>query len=62
MLLALIIFVQQYLEENLGAVKVKLTSEELLEVRVVAEKANAAQGARYPDILMPALLADTPPL
>lgn len=52
----------KYLEENLGAVKVKLTSEELLEVRVVAEKANAAQGARYPDILMPALLADTPPL
>ncbi|KAF7790306.1 hypothetical protein EIP86_001260 [Pleurotus ostreatoroseus] len=52
----------KYLEENLAAIDVQLTPEELLEVRVVAEKANAAQGARYPDILMPVLLADTPPL
>lgn len=52
----------KYLEENLGALKVKLTPEELKEVREVAEKADAAQGLRYPEDGWKTLFADTLPL
>jgi aryl-alcohol dehydrogenase-like predicted oxidoreductase len=52
----------KYLEENLGALKVQLTPEELKEVREVAERADAAQGTRYPADFWHTLFADTPPL
>ncbi|PSR87078.1 hypothetical protein PHLCEN_2v5248 [Hermanssonia centrifuga] len=52
----------QYLEENLGAVNVKLSAEELEEVRKVAERADAAQGLRYPESFMAVQFADTPAL
>ena len=53
----------QYLEENLDAVNVNLTPEELQEVRQVAEKADAAQGGRYDtDQMVAVLFGDTPPL
>ncbi|KZT68421.1 Aldo/keto reductase [Daedalea quercina L-15889] len=50
------------LHENLGAVRVKLTPEEVAEVRQIAENANATQGMRYPPLLNTLLFADTPPL
>ena len=52
----------QYLDENLGALKVKLTPEELQEVRAISEKANAAQGDRYPPDFMQVQFGDTPSL
>ena len=52
----------QYLDENLGAANLKLTPEELVEVRAVAEKADAAHGPRYPTGYDHLTLADTPPL
>lgn len=52
---------QQYLKENVAAVKVRLTKEELQEVRAIAEKANATQGERYPPG-MQLQFVDTPPL
>ena len=52
----------QYLEENLGALNVKLSEEELREVREVSEKADAAQGFRYPQSFFETHFGDTPPL
>ncbi|KZT18982.1 Aldo/keto reductase [Neolentinus lepideus HHB14362 ss-1] len=52
----------KYLKENLGAASVKLSKDEVSEVRAVAENADAAQGLRYPPILAAALFVDTPPL
>ncbi|TFK47822.1 Aldo/keto reductase [Heliocybe sulcata] len=52
----------KYLKENLGAASVKLTKEEVAEVRVIAEKADAAQGFRYPPSMVDHLFTDTPPL
>ncbi|KDQ50793.1 hypothetical protein JAAARDRAFT_164409 [Jaapia argillacea MUCL 33604] len=49
----------KYLEENLGALKVKLTPEEIHEVRDIAQKADAAQGDRYPAAMMQYIFADT---
>lgn len=50
----------QYLEENLGALKLKLTPEELAEVREIAKKADATNGPRYPAGLAETLFAETP--
>ncbi|KAI0072150.1 Aldo/keto reductase [Panus rudis PR-1116 ss-1] len=50
------------LKENLGALDVKLTPEEVQEIRDIANKAGAAQGDRYPPALMQVLYADTPAL
>ncbi|EIN05498.1 Aldo/keto reductase [Punctularia strigosozonata HHB-11173 SS5] len=50
----------KYLKENLGAVDVKLTPEEVKEVKEIAHKADATQGDRYPPFMMKALFADTP--
>ncbi|EPQ53765.1 Aldo/keto reductase [Gloeophyllum trabeum ATCC 11539] len=50
------------LKENLGAVSVKLTQQEVEEIRALAEKSNSAQGARYPPDLVETLFSDTPPL
>ncbi|GJE93677.1 aldo/keto reductase [Phanerochaete sordida] len=51
------------LHENLAALNLKLTSEEVADIRHVAEEADATlQGGRYPPFLMALLDADTPPL
>ena len=50
----------QRLEENLGAVKVPLSPEDLKEVRAEAERADAQQGDRYPAGMTEMLFADTP--
>jgi len=50
----------KYVKENLGAVKIKLSSEELTEVRDIINKADAVDGDRYPS--MANILADSPPL
>ncbi|KZT18988.1 Aldo/keto reductase [Neolentinus lepideus HHB14362 ss-1] len=52
----------KYLKENLGAASVKLSQDEVSEVCAIAEKADAAQGLRYPASLAAALFVDTPPL
>ncbi|KAI0792040.1 NADP-dependent oxidoreductase domain-containing protein [Abortiporus biennis] len=52
----------KYLDENLGALKLKLTAEELQEVRDVAEKSNSAQGLRQPPAFMEVQFGNTPPL
>ncbi|OCL03604.1 aldo-keto reductase, putative [Glonium stellatum] len=49
------------LEENLGALKVKLTSEEEKKIRKACEEAEV-HGGRYPEAMAAALFADTPPL
>lgn len=51
----------KYLEENLGAVDVKLTKEENTEIRKAVENAEV-HGGRYPEALSAALFADTPAL
>jgi len=50
------------LKENLGAVNVTLTPEELEEVRKVADSADHVNGARYPPMLADVLFGDTPAL
>jgi len=52
----------KYLKENLGALNVKLTPAEVAEVREIANRADAAQGDRYPPGMQELLFADTPPL
>ena len=51
----------KYLEENLGALEVKLTGEEEQEIRKVVDGAEV-HGTRYPEGLMSRLFADTPEL
>ncbi|PSS27093.1 hypothetical protein M430DRAFT_94091 [Amorphotheca resinae ATCC 22711] len=51
----------KYLEENLGALDVKLTSEEEKEIRQLVEAAEV-HGGRYADTMVSHLFADTPPL
>ncbi|KAF9643047.1 Aldo/keto reductase, partial [Thelephora ganbajun] len=48
------------LKENVEAGKVKLSPEDVQAVREVADKANAAQGDRYPEAYVNSLFADTP--
>lgn len=50
----------QNFKENMEAGKIKLSPEDIQAVREVADKANAAQGNRYPEGYMKALFADTP--
>ena len=50
----------QNLKENIDAGKIDLSPEDVQAVRQVADKANAAQGDRYPEVYMKALFADTP--
>lgn len=50
----------QNLKENMAAGKIRLSPEDVLAVREVADKANAAQGDRYPEIYLNLLFADTP--
>jgi len=51
----------KYLEENLKALKVELSGEEVEEIRRDVEKCRIV-GARYPESFMDACFADTPPL
>jgi len=51
--------VTQYLLENFGALNIKLSPEEVAEIREIANRADATQGDRYPDYMMGALFADT---
>ncbi|EIM91148.1 Aldo/keto reductase [Stereum hirsutum FP-91666 SS1] len=53
----------KYLEENLDAVKIKLSKEDVEEVTRVAKASDASQGGlRYPPGMAETLFADTPPL
>ncbi|KDR78218.1 hypothetical protein GALMADRAFT_245281 [Galerina marginata CBS 339.88] len=52
----------KYLKENLGAVDIKLSPEEVAQVREIANKADATVGDRYPSGSMQHLFADTPKL
>lgn len=52
---------EKYLEENLGALKVKLTKEEDGEIRKLVDTAEV-YGTRYPEAMMGALFANTPAL
>ncbi|KAF4580271.1 hypothetical protein EYR40_003205 [Pleurotus pulmonarius] len=53
----------KYLKENLGALNVKLSEEEVLEVREIASAADkACVGDRYPAAMQQMLYADTPVL
>ena len=49
----------KYLEENLGALKIKLTADENAEIRKAVENAEV-HGGRYPEAMMSSLFADTP--
>jgi aryl-alcohol dehydrogenase-like predicted oxidoreductase len=49
------------LKENLGALDVKLTEQEIKEVRKYVDEAEVG-GTRYPESFMHACYADTPPL
>ncbi|KAH0566298.1 hypothetical protein GP486_000298 [Trichoglossum hirsutum] len=51
----------KYLEENLGALNVKLTLEEKAVIRLAVDAAEV-HGDRYDASMMGSLLADTPPL
>lgn len=52
----------QYLNENLDALKLKLSREEMDEVRAIAETADASKLARYPSAAVGLTYANTPPL
>jgi aryl-alcohol dehydrogenase-like predicted oxidoreductase len=53
----------QNLEENLSALKLKLTDKDNEEIRAIVEKADVASlGERYPLASLAALFADTPAL
>ncbi len=51
----------KYLEENIAALDVELTSSENAEIRKAVESAEV-HGQRYPEQMMGALFADTPEL
>ncbi|KAG2003643.1 arylalcohol dehydrogenase [Coprinopsis cinerea AmutBmut pab1-1] len=52
----------EYLKENVAASKVKLTADELAEIRDFANKAGlTGEHERYPEAMMKALFVDTPP-
>jgi len=50
----------QNLKENMDAGKIKISPEDAQAVREVADKADAANGDRYPEALARLLFADTP--
>jgi aryl-alcohol dehydrogenase-like predicted oxidoreductase len=49
------------IEENVGALKIKLSKEDEAEIRKACEEAESA-GGRYPEAFATSLFADTPPL
>ncbi|KAF4623434.1 hypothetical protein D9613_002342 [Agrocybe pediades] len=52
----------KYLKENLGALSIKLSVEEVAEIRTIAENADVNNGERYPLDSIHLLYADTPEL
>lgn len=52
----------KYLEENAKASEVKLTNEEVAEIRKEIEKVGGGHGARYPPAMMAVTFGDSPPL
>ncbi|KAJ9623479.1 hypothetical protein H2203_005739 [Taxawa tesnikishii (nom. ined.)] len=52
----------KYLEENAKAVDVKLSSEEVSEIRKEIEKVGGGKGARYPPAMMAKCFGDSPEL
>ncbi|KLO10586.1 Aldo keto reductase [Schizopora paradoxa] len=52
----------KYLEENMGALKVKLTANDLEEIRKKAESAETLRAQRYPPGMQEQLFAETPAL
>lgn len=50
----------QYLEENIPAANVKLTPQDVKDVRQAAKDADAAQGDRYPPGIVEQLFVETP--
>jgi len=51
----------KYLEENMAALDVKLSKEEVAEIRTEVDKCQIV-GSRYPEAMMAYCFADTPPL
>ncbi|KAF7334712.1 Aldo-ket-red domain-containing protein [Mycena venus] len=52
----------KYLHENLAALKLTLSPEDVQAVRDVAAKADAAQGERYPEAMAAQMFIETPAL
>ncbi|KAJ7787832.1 Aldo/keto reductase [Mycena olivaceomarginata] len=52
----------KYLEENIAASKLKLSAEDVKDVRNVASQADASRGERYPAGMLTTLFVDTPAL
>jgi len=52
----------KYLKENLAAINVKLSNEEIAQVRKLAEDSDVGGLDRYPTAMMGTLFADTPKL
>jgi diketogulonate reductase-like aldo/keto reductase len=52
----------KYLEENVAAADVKLSSEEETDIRKAIERVGGSKGARYPPAMMARLFGDSPPL
>jgi len=50
------------MRENLNAVNLRLTTQEVQEIRELVGKANVATGDRYPAEMMRMSFADTPEL
>lgn len=48
--------------ENINAINLKLSENEIQEIRRIAHNADAIHGDRYPPGLAAVLFADTPPL
>lgn len=63
MILTPLVPLLQYLEENIAAVNVKLTPQDVKDIRQAAKDADAAQGDRYPPGIVgmvEQLLVETP--
>jgi hypothetical protein len=59
----MLIKAKQYHHENVGALKVHLSPEELVEIRKAATDADvSAAGGRYPPGMQEQLFAETPAL
>jgi diketogulonate reductase-like aldo/keto reductase len=52
----------KYLEENLQAVHVKLTPDEVTKIRKAIESVGGSKGARYPPAMMAKCFGDSPEL
>ena len=52
----------QNIQENLAAMNIKLSPEDVQEVRRIAQAADAGKADRYPPVWMHLLFADTPAL